>query len=401
MKSSRTLWSVLIATVMLVGVVGSPALAQPFTFQGKLTSGGSPANGSYDLRFRLYDHVTGAAQVGSQIAQSGVAVSDGIFTITALDFGAASFPGADRWIEVDASPAGTGNFTTLAPRTKLTPTPYAIRALNEWLAPDGIRMLHNDATTTGLLLNRANRITGAEYFGFTAPVGAGLYGGMYIDTASPTGLPFYGYSVGGGIQGCWTYFDPTASQWIVYNGGPQLVVQSDGKVGIGTTPTQALDVSGNVLATNFQYRAPVTHYYSVPPEDFHPASTADVGVSGTGQGLAFMQSGTGSMVTGIHLPDGAVVTAMDVYYYNNTASQMQVIFFKTTLAGLAYSQTALTPALTGPNASVRTASVPINPPLVIDNSTTSYQLNAYSTDWASFNMGVRGVRLTYTVTSPQ
>jgi hypothetical protein len=34
-----------------------------FTYQGRLTAAGSPANGSYDLRFILYDALVGGAQV--------------------------------------------------------------------------------------------------------------------------------------------------------------------------------------------------------------------------------------------------------------------------------------------------------------------------------------------------
>jgi hypothetical protein len=38
-----------------------------FTYQGRLTDGGSPANGSYDLTFALFSVSSGAGQVGSTI----------------------------------------------------------------------------------------------------------------------------------------------------------------------------------------------------------------------------------------------------------------------------------------------------------------------------------------------
>ena len=44
-----------------------PAFAQgtAFTYQGQLTDRGSPANGSYDLTFILYDAVTNGVRSGA------------------------------------------------------------------------------------------------------------------------------------------------------------------------------------------------------------------------------------------------------------------------------------------------------------------------------------------------
>jgi hypothetical protein len=52
-----------------------------------------------------------------------------LFTVT-LDFGAAAFPGFDRWLEISVRTNGSGSFATLSPRQALTPTPYAITAQN-------------------------------------------------------------------------------------------------------------------------------------------------------------------------------------------------------------------------------------------------------------------------------
>ena len=38
-----------------------------FTYQGKLTDGGTPANGSYDLQFALWDSAAGGGQIGSAV----------------------------------------------------------------------------------------------------------------------------------------------------------------------------------------------------------------------------------------------------------------------------------------------------------------------------------------------
>lgn len=120
-----------VALVLACGLSASLIQAQTtaFTYQGRLTDSSLPANGNYDFQFKLFDAVSAGTQIGSTLAPTNVAVSNGIFTVT-LDFGAASFPGANRWLEISVRVAGGGAFTTLAPRQPLTSTPYAIKSLN-------------------------------------------------------------------------------------------------------------------------------------------------------------------------------------------------------------------------------------------------------------------------------
>ena len=77
-----------------------------FTYQGKLTDGGTPANGTYEMQFKLYDAFTAGTQqpqaspttltfVGAQSVQ----VSSGVFTVQ-LDFGTGAFTGANRFLEI-------------------------------------------------------------------------------------------------------------------------------------------------------------------------------------------------------------------------------------------------------------------------------------------------------------
>ncbi|MCX7992718.1 MAG: hypothetical protein N2651_03510 [Fimbriimonadales bacterium] len=95
------------------------ASAQSFTYQGLLRQGGSPANGNYQMTFRLFNVPAGGAALAT-VGPVNVPVSNGLFTVE-LNFGAV-WTGADRFLEIQVGA------TTLTPRVKINPTPYAIRA---------------------------------------------------------------------------------------------------------------------------------------------------------------------------------------------------------------------------------------------------------------------------------
>ncbi|MBL9139731.1 MAG: tail fiber domain-containing protein [Verrucomicrobiales bacterium] len=104
------------------------AQGSAFGYQGRLTEGGQPANGLFDVAARLFNAEVAGGQVGPSRTNFSVTVSGGIF-LTALDFGTGVFDGQPRWIEFAVRPAGTGAFTVLAPRQPLTPSPYALFAM--------------------------------------------------------------------------------------------------------------------------------------------------------------------------------------------------------------------------------------------------------------------------------
>jgi hypothetical protein len=100
-----------------------------FTYQGRLGDTGAPANGHYDLRFKLFTDPLGNNQAGGAVLTNGVSVADGLFTVT-LDFGAAVFTGSNYWLEVDVKTNGASSYFNLSPLQALTPAPYAIFAEN-------------------------------------------------------------------------------------------------------------------------------------------------------------------------------------------------------------------------------------------------------------------------------
>ena len=100
--------------------------ATAFTYQGYLRQGGTPVNANYDFQFSLWTAVSGGSQVGTTQTVTNASVQNGLFTVT-LDFGNV-WDGSDRFLQIAVRPAGSGSYTTLAPRVRMNPTPYAIRA---------------------------------------------------------------------------------------------------------------------------------------------------------------------------------------------------------------------------------------------------------------------------------
>jgi trimeric autotransporter adhesin len=140
-----------------------------FTYQGRLNDSGAPANGTYDLRFTIYDSTNlPGVVIAGPLTNSGTIASNGLFTV-ALDFGAGVFTGPDRWLEIGVRTNGAGAFSTLPARQLIAPTPYAINAANLGGA------LHVDANNT----NGAPNIVGGSPLNQVDPgiIGAVIAGG--------------------------------------------------------------------------------------------------------------------------------------------------------------------------------------------------------------------------------
>ncbi len=130
-----------------------------FTYQGRLVENATAPTGAYDLEFRLFSAAAGGVQVGSVLSRDDVSVTGGLFTVT-LDFGAGSFPGADRYLAISVRPgASAGAFTALTPRQQVTPTPYAITAANfsGTVSPSQLSGTYSGAVTFN---NAGNSFTG-------------------------------------------------------------------------------------------------------------------------------------------------------------------------------------------------------------------------------------------------
>ena len=127
----KTIFITLSLTLLLILGITTTLAQEPldtaFSYQGRLDDGGSPASGSYEFEFKLFDAATAGNQVGSMVNQT-VDVTNGLFLLD-LDFGSDAFNGQNRYLEVGVRPAGSSDpYSIFAERQKLTATPYALYA---------------------------------------------------------------------------------------------------------------------------------------------------------------------------------------------------------------------------------------------------------------------------------
>ena len=87
----------LLFTFSCVFCISAYAQTSSFTYQGRLTDNGNPANGNYDMQFGLHNTASGGTANAGAVTLSAVPVSSGLFTVE-LDFGAGVFNGDARWL---------------------------------------------------------------------------------------------------------------------------------------------------------------------------------------------------------------------------------------------------------------------------------------------------------------
>lgn len=295
--------------------------------------------------------------------------------------------------------------------------------------------LSNTAQVAGLE-TRAAGTGGGDYMGiFAVAEGTtGLNRGAVISalgSSQNTGLDVFadgnsGLNIGGAITVGGTQTDDKFGLMINASGngtktGLQVTGENrnsfSGNVGIGTVaPTSKLEVVGDVkipAANNYTYAAPKTKTLSVSHAAFQLATTNPLVFahrslnSGNPSLLRTTGGTTGTPVffeAPVYLPDGATVTALTAYLFDNTATYLASVRLVVQPLG------SITPATmatvdTGPAAGntaigvftpiPTTASIS---PAVIDNSTNSYFL-VFETTENNTNLGLYNVAITYQISN--
>jgi hypothetical protein len=185
---------------LMIALFCFSARAQPtaITYQGQLNSTGTPASGNHDFEFALFDVPLGGTQLGSTITLNGVAVTNGIFSVT-LDFGG-QFTGANRFLEVRVRGVGGGSFTTLSPRQPINSTPYSLKTL----AADS-------ALTAANAANAVNATTAATATNFTGSLNGDVIGTQ--GATSVARLQSRSVAATAPLDGQVLKFNAAASEW--------------------------------------------------------------------------------------------------------------------------------------------------------------------------------------------
>ena len=301
----------LLSAAAIVALAGAlPVSAQPgtsFTYQGWLTSAGSPTTSTVSVDFRLFDDEVAGTQIGSTITRS-VTPADGVFS-ESLDFGAAAFAANQAlWLEIEvegevlgrqaleASPfalntrgisvdqngrigIGTdspnrplhvrstdGNGTVLLERGGGNSS-VAMRAYSD----AGFQTLASNwnvrAETDGTFIIDSEQVGGPPSFRLSqaahaviSGVGAALtldsdggFASFTMDRSDTTKDSVIRWTVGGSEEWRAGLDNQGANPnfWTLKRGGdnapPMLLVDTSGRLGIGTTsPATMLDVNGAV-----------------------------------------------------------------------------------------------------------------------------------------------------------
>jgi len=252
---------VMLAILLMAAMIG-PALSAPmgsaFTYQGQLKRAGAPANGNFDFRFRLYDALSGGAQVGGDVLQPAVVVNSGLFTVN-LDFGASAFSGAARFLQIEVKPAGGGAYTLLTPRQELKPAPhtlYAGRALNATAANSALTAIYaTEAANANYARNIPLAGTGTTtagahsnhgHFGHSWSGSSPSYGLIVENDGAGDGIRAFSHSSGPGYAAVWAVCPTTGTAVFAYseggdgvdastNGGSKSAVYGHSGAGFGVT----------------------------------------------------------------------------------------------------------------------------------------------------------------------
>lgn len=176
MNANKLKYLTAVSMLLLNGSLAFGQSPTSFTYQGRLTDSGSPANGSYDLEFFLLDATLTPLNL---TRVDPVPVNNGLFTVL-LDFGSA-FDGSQRSLRIGVRPHGDTNFYTfVSPPQIITSAPYAIHAVDSTVPSGSIMPYMGTNAPAGWLLCDGAAVSRTLY--------ATLYGVIGVANGSGDGM---------------------------------------------------------------------------------------------------------------------------------------------------------------------------------------------------------------------
>jgi hypothetical protein len=346
MKVPVPLMRVVVVALITAFGVSLSAQTTGFKYQGSLTDSGDPANGTYEMQFKLFDAASGGNQIGTTLVDLPVTINNGIFSVL-LDFQAAAFSGSNRWLEVSIRHNAKESYITLNPRELIVSTPYSVKTLSatgadialdaeklggvnasEYVTNStvGSSFIRNDTALQTASFN----INGNGYFGGNVGIGTtsstakltvtgggglnnlrvtdnnGLATAIDLNNTSAGGHPWRFQSVGSGVAGRVGNLEIWEASTAL---NPSIAIQPGGSVGIGTSfPVQRFQVdSGNMFirgTNNFgnngdrasAFFGDTNHYFSSVR-----GSGIRIGTFGVGDAVTLLE-GSGNVGIGTTTP---------------------------------------------------------------------------------------------------
>jgi hypothetical protein len=256
--------TVILGLVLVLLGVSTPVAATEFSYQGYLTSSGSPVDepasdtngdgvpdtGGCEFRFTAFDAPTDpSVQQGAASTHAFIGVTAGLFTVPDVDFGAGVFNGDPRWLVVEVLCPGDAGFTALSPRQKITGTPYAIHARAPWTttAANVSYIGGNVGVGTATPVEALDVAGDTRIVSNTQVTGSFGAGALIVQNTSGTlGVHIDNNDIRTVGPGSLNLNSDNANNTRINN---LLHVKIDGKVGIGTAvPDSKLQVAGTVTA---------------------------------------------------------------------------------------------------------------------------------------------------------
>jgi hypothetical protein len=224
-------FAVLAVAASLSATAAAPIVPTKVSYQGYLTSGGSPVNATVSMNVKLYDALTNGNLIWSEVQSVGVV--NGVYNVvlgntTPLD--ESVFTG-QLYLTV-----AVGTDSDMSPRTPLTSAPYAIVAkkLDGTLGVTNGGTGSNNVATGGLLYGNGTSALGVTGAGSAGQVLTATAGGVpqWSSSTAPAGLTI-SHPVSVTLQG------------VTFNGGN---IELGGSKAISVGGTQVLGAQQTAIA---------------------------------------------------------------------------------------------------------------------------------------------------------
>lgn len=321
-----------VACLAAMPVAGQTPVGTKFSYQGRLKDGGAPAQGSFDLRFALFDQAVGGTQQGSTVCVDNVSIAEGLFTAE-LDFGA-QFSGQERFLEISVR-ADTGlncsnatGFVALAPRQNLTGTPHAMYARNAdtldgldssvflQAVPNPLALSGSSGSYVIRAENTSTASGASSILGVSSGTSGAVYGGRF-ETASSTGRGVYGLAsaASGTTYGVYGRSDSPSGR-AVYGHAVATTGDARGVFGVSNS-TSGLGTVGYATATTGTAYGVYGQSDSTSGRGVYGTATASTGA--TYGGYFTSNSPDGYAVFGSNVAPGGTGAGFGGYFETNTA----------------------------------------------------------------------------------